>query len=455
MNSRTSLGWTVVFPIVATGVFSLLPPAFGADGTYFLASGRWDNTIVVIDLVKALDSKNDGTSNAVVNRLRVTPDIDAKGAGKADTPAGGQPINVVIAPDHRYAYVVNHSGRVSPELSRAFQHGHPGTVTVVNIEKALDPTNNGTLNAVDGYIETEGAGPTGFAIAPNGTHAFLAHAEQLGDEDGGREIKVIDLATRKVVGKITQAFGDPGFPCPPNPIPHAAPHPHFGCFPDTNGITISLLGGGTLFTGNGGTDDVSVINVAKALAGDPGAEIARIPVQTGPFGIGTSPDGRHVVVANRESARADAEGNTISILDVEKALADPKKAEVARVLVGTNNPATRTRPFAAAFTPDGQRIVVTNFRSNNVSIVDLKRALANEPAEIARINFETPSGAPSRPRGIAFTPDGRFAAITGAPRGAPHSGVVWILDLATLKVAGRVTEVGNEAYLIDTLATKR
>src|SRR3712207_5480812 len=100
------------------------------------------------------------------------------------------PINVVIAPDKRLAYVVNHSGRATQEAARAFQHGHPGTVTVVNLEKALNPANNGTLNAVEGYIETEGAGPTGFAIAPDGKHAFLAHAEQYGDEDGGREIKV-------------------------------------------------------------------------------------------------------------------------------------------------------------------------------------------------------------------------------------------------------------------------
>jgi DNA-binding beta-propeller fold protein YncE len=261
----------------------------------------------------------------------------------------------------------------------------------------------------------------------------------------------IDLAARKVVNKVTQAYGKPGFPCPPNPVPHAAPHQSFGCFPDANGVTISPHGGGLVFTGNGGTDDVSAISLAKAIAGDPGAEIARIPVQTGPFGVSTSPDGKLVVVANRESARDDAEGNTISIIVVEKAAGDAAIAEVARLLVGTNNPATRTRPFAAAFTPDGQRIVVTNFRANNVSIVDLKKALANEPAEIARIALATPGGAPSRPRGIAFTPDGKYVAITGAPRGNPNSGVVWILDLATYKVAGRVTEIGNESYMIDTL----
>ena len=82
----------------------------------------------------------------------------------------------MIAPDKRLAYIVNHSGRVSQDAARVFQHGHPGTVTVVNLEMALDPANDGTLNAVEGFIETEGAGPTGFAIAPDGKHAFLAHA---------------------------------------------------------------------------------------------------------------------------------------------------------------------------------------------------------------------------------------------------------------------------------------
>ena len=45
------------------------------------------------------DPANDGTPNAVVNRLRVTPDIDANGTGKLDTIASGQPISVVVSKD--------------------------------------------------------------------------------------------------------------------------------------------------------------------------------------------------------------------------------------------------------------------------------------------------------------------------------------------------------------------
>jgi DNA-binding beta-propeller fold protein YncE len=139
-----------------------------AKGPFLLVSGRWDNTVVVIDVQKAMDPANDGTPNAIVNRVRVTPDIDAKGTGAKDTPASGQPVNVVLSPDHRYAYIVNHSGSVTPAAAAAFQHGHAGTVTVLNVAKALDPANNMTLNAVEAIIPTGNFGPVGLAVTPDG-----------------------------------------------------------------------------------------------------------------------------------------------------------------------------------------------------------------------------------------------------------------------------------------------
>ena len=176
---------------LAAGAFALAlltatMPLFAKD--YFLASGRWDNVVLVIDLEKALDRTNDATPGAVVNRLRVTPDIDGNGTGKLDTIASGQPIMITIAPDQKKAYVVNHSGRSKPEDAKAFQHGHPGTVTVLDMSKALDPRMNGTLGAVEAIIDTGGFGPTGFAITPDGRYGVLAHAEDQGNEDGGRHI---------------------------------------------------------------------------------------------------------------------------------------------------------------------------------------------------------------------------------------------------------------------------
>jgi DNA-binding beta-propeller fold protein YncE len=420
----------------------------GGSKDYFLASGRWDNTVIVIDVTKALDPANDGTPNAVINRLRVTPDIDANGTGKLDTVASGQPISVVVSADQRRAYISNHSGKATPAQAASFQHGWPGTYTVIDLTKALDPANNGTLNAVVDYIDGKNFGATGFAISPDHKYAAAAAAETPDSEDGGSVIGIVDLATNKVIRQVQQAYGKPGFPCPVSPIPHASPDPKIGCFAGTNGITFSPLGGGTLFTANGGTNDVGVISLQKALAGDVGAELARIPVQTGGFGISTSPDGKLVAVASRENLALDKPGNTISIIDVERALTDPARAEVARLLLGTDDPSVGTRPFVAAFTPDGKRIVVTHFRTNNISIVDVGKALAGEPGEMKRLPLVTPDGKPSRPRGVAFTKDGKYAAITGAPKGGPHTGVVWLVNLETYTVAGRVTQIGNESYLI-------
>lgn len=415
---------------------------------YLLASGRWDNTVVVIDIEKALIPANDGTPNAVVNRLRVTPDVDANGTGKADTIASGQPINVVIAPDNLRAYVVNHSGSATPAQSASFQHGWPGSVTVVDLVKALDPANNNTLNAVEGYIDGKNWGATGFAIAPDQRFAALASSEGSGTEDGSRVIGIVDLAARAVVRQLDLAFGKPGFPCPPVPVPRAAPDPKVGCFTGTNGITISPLGGGTLFTANGGTNDVSVVSMPKAIAGEPGAELGRIPMQTGGFGIATSPNGRLVAVAAREDQANGKEGNTISLIDVEKALVNPAQAEVARLLLGTDDPAVATRPFGVGFTPDGKRVVVTHFRTNNVSFVDVDKALAGQPAEVKRLTLVTPNGQPSRPRGLAFTKDGKHVAITGVPRTGPNTGIIWIVNLDTYQVVSRVTQVGNESYFM-------
>jgi DNA-binding beta-propeller fold protein YncE len=424
-------------------------PGPAAAAPFLLASGRWDNTIVVIDLARAIDPSNDGTPNAIINRVRVTPDIDAKGTGVKDTVASGQPVNVVLSPDGRTAYIVNHSGAAASHAADHFQHGHAGTVTVLNVGKALDPANHMTLNAVEAIIPTGNFGPVGLAVTADGRHALVSGSEGDGDEDGGRVLTVVDLAARKVLHHVALAYGQPGFPCPPTPIPHAGPHLSFGCFTDPNGVGISPRHGGVAFTANGGTDDVSVIDVKRALRNDPAAEIARIPVAVGPWGLAISPDGTLVATANRESARTGVEGNTISLIDVDKAVAGGKDAEVARLLVGTNNPSAASRPFAVAFTPDGTTLLVSNFRANTLSFVDVGKARTGEfGAEVARLTLATPGGAPARPRGILVTPDGKYAAVTGAPRGASGSGVLWVVDLAARKAIGHVTGVGNETYLL-------
>jgi DNA-binding beta-propeller fold protein YncE len=357
----------------------------------------------------------------------------------------------VIAADRRLAYVVNHSGRATPAAAAAFQHGHPGLIAVLDVAKALDPANDGTTNAVEDFIETGTAGPVGIALTPDQSHLVVSSAEAEGHEDGGRQITLIDTASRRVSRQVLQALADDVLESPPQPSPHAAPHATFGRFPNANGVAVSPLGGGYILTGNGGTDDVSVISLAQAVRGEPGAEVARVPVQTGPFGLAVSPDGRLAAVANRESAKTGIEGNTISLIDIARAAAGEGGAERARVRVGTDREEEGTRPFTVAFTRDGRKVVATCFRSNTVSLVDVEKALAGAPAEERRVSFSTPDGGPGRPRGLVMLPDGAHAAIIGGAKGAPGSSLVWIVDLETLTPRSCVTGVGTESYLLDVL----
>jgi len=123
------------------------------------------------------------------------------------------------------------------------------------------------------------------------------------------------------------------------------------------------------------------------------------------------------------------------------------------VRVGTNDPAVQTRPFIPSFTPDGRFIIVPNFRTNNVSIVDLELALKGDPgAEVARIALVRPPDPdgvvrPARPKGSAVTSDGRYAVISGGPRTTfEPSGTVWIINLRSRTVVSAVTGVGNDPY---------
>jgi hypothetical protein len=79
-------------------------------------------------------------------------------------------------------------------------------------------------------------------------------------------------------------------------------------------------------------------------------------------------------------------------------VAGAKDAEAARFIVGTNNPSAASRPFAVAFTPDGKTLLVTNFRANNLSFVDVDKALARAGRRGARLALATPMASRRAPR---------------------------------------------------------
>jgi YVTN family beta-propeller protein len=453
--------------LVAGGFLLCFAQEALADNTYILATGRRDPRMYAIDLQKALRPENNNTPNAIVSRSKVALD-------RLDGKLVGDSANVVISEDKKTAYVINHHGAIDND--EFLQHGGRGNISVMNVKKMIKKRHDNTADALERHIDSGHFGSVGLVLLKD--TFIIGNAESHLTEDGGNRVTFVDRKTGSLRGEVELALGPgaPGFPCPRfpvpfvspsgppafehpfpqangtfSPVPLLSPFPAWGCFPDTNGITLGRARDGKtfLFTANGGTDDVSVIDLERALAGDRTSEILRIPTQIGPWGIATSPDGRWVVAANRESQRVAFEGNTISIIDVDRAAALDAHAEVARVRVGTDDPNGQTRPFIPSFTPNGREIIVPNFRSNNVSIVDFERALNGHPSpEVARIPLVRPDGRVARPKGSAVTSDGRYAVISGGARVTPSapSGTVWIIDLRTRSVVATVTGVGNDPY---------
>src|SRR5262249_27306743 len=360
------------------------------------------------------------------------------------------------------AYVINHHGAI--DNAEFMQHGGRGSVSVMNVRRMLAPELDNTDAALDQSFDSGYFGAVGLLVLPE--LLLVSHSENWLTEDGSNRISLIDRKNGGRRGQIEMALGNPGHPCPDFPVPFVsptpppvvpflAPDPQFGCWPDPEFLAVGRGADGKsyLFSGNAGTNDVSVMDLQQALNGVRVVEIApRIPVQTGPFGIKASPDARFIAVTARESGQIDFEGNTISIIDVDRARRGLPGAEAARVRVGTDDPNAPARPFTVAWTPDGRQIIVANFRTNNVSIVDLGLALAHNPkAEVARIALTRAAEAdgqvlPARPKGTAVSSDGRFAVVSGGPRldpTAPPSGTVWVIDLRTRAVVGTVTGVGN------------
>jgi hypothetical protein len=110
--------------------------------------------------------------------------------------------------------------------------------------------------------------------------------------------------------------------------------------------------------------------------------------------------------------------------------------------VGTNDPAEGTRPFVAAFTPDGTRLVVSCFRSGTLSLVDIAEA-----RESKRLALEDPTGGPAQPRGVLVSREG-WIAVTGGKKRGPRSSLLWMLDLTRFEVVACTLGIGNETYLL-------
>ena len=205
-------------------------------------------------------------------------------------------------------------------------------------------------------MDSGGFGALGIVLLPE--MLVIANAENHLTEDGGNRITFVDRRTGSLRGTVELALGSPGFPCPDYPVPYVPPYgpprnlavraPEQGLWllpkPERVGAGPGHRWQRLCLLRKRRHERRVRDRLGRALRGDTRAEIGRIPMQVGPWGITATPNGRHIIVANGGSQRDGSAGNTIALIDVDRASSGAARAEVARVLVGTDDPTEPSHP---------------------------------------------------------------------------------------------------------------
>lgn len=170
--------------------------------------------------------------------------------------------------------------------------------------------------------------------------------------------------------------------------------------------------GGDVFVSDESGDAVTVFS-------GPARTRTTIPVGDAPHGLRPSPDGRHVLVANRGSG-------TVSLIDVGR------RRSVVTIPVGRE-------PVQVAFAPDGRTAYVTLRGENAVAAVDLDRRRVTGRARVGR-----------GPIQLAVTGDGRMLVVANQGTASrPGRTVSLVATTGFREVARIVAGAGPHGVALD------
>ena len=225
---------------------------------------------------------------------------------------------------------------VQSQPQTAAVRGDESMVYVTNFGgNSVSVINTGT-NAVVATINL-GASPTGVAVSPDGTRAYVTQT--------GNSVSVINTATNTVLTTLN-GFNGPA------------------------GVAVSPNGTRAYVTNFAGTT-VSVIDTAtNTVVGAP------ITVGTNPNAVAVSPDGTRAYVTNQNSG-------SVSVINTAT-------NTVVTTLNGFNS------PRSVAVSPDGTRAYVTNPGVNTVSVID---TATNTVVNLSGSGFNSPVGVVFSPDG--------------------------------------------------------
>lgn len=226
---------------------------------------------------------------------------------------------------------------------------------VVSTRKNKVSVINTATNTVTAKIRV-GKRPRGIAISPNGALAYVTNF-------GSNNVSVISTATDTVIGKIKVGKKPQGVAFTPD--------------------------GTRAYVVNSRSNNVSVIDVASQSV------LTEVPVGLEPQAIAITPNGLHAYVTNF----AD---DSVSVLN----LSTNTEEKVILVADGPSPmegelPLVADGPNGVAVAPDGAKVVVTNFNSRTVSIIETSTHTITQATIVGLL-----------PTKATFSPDGATLFIT-------------------------------------------
>jgi serine/threonine-protein kinase len=157
--------------------------------------------------------------------------------------------------------------------------------------------------------------------------------------------------------------------------------------------------GSTLYVTNLLGNTITLVDLNKAKASPKGSVVATVPVGCGPARALVSPDGKVLWVTSRLS-------NTLLGFSMPRLRSDPGHALIAKVPTGA-------QPIAEAFIDRGAKIVVGDSNlgaptgpASNLAVISTAKALAHKPALLGYV----PTG--KVPRRMTVLPDGKTLLVT-------------------------------------------
>lgn len=303
----------------------------------------------------------------------------------------------------------------APDADAAERASEAGVRVSTSVEALVTNQTGDTLSVVRLADMTQvaeiaiGGKPAGVAMSPDGLTAYVTSPE-------GRMLNVIDVAARTVVARLEAGSG---------PL----------------GVAVNPVSGAVY---------VADWYRHRIRAFDPGGRgpaglkaAGEVEVGRSPSGLAVTPDGRHLLSADRDSDR-------VSVVDT-------------RTLAVTGTVAVGQRPFGVTISGDGRRAYTANVGSNDVTVIDIAglsvigrvpvgrrpyavalaagRAFVTDQHAASVTVFDVASLARIKtirvgayPEGIAADRDGRTVYVA-----CWDANTLERIDTATLEVTGRVT----------------